>query len=497
MKTKLVKPVSKILRKRIDRMASSAISDQKNILRNLLRKAQHTKFGKQHRFDQIKSYTEYKRSVPLNKYENFIPYVEEIIQGSSNILWPGRPLYFAKTSGTIAGIKYIPISKDSLPNHINTASNALFSYLASDNSSNVLDGKLLFLSGSPDLMLTGGIPAGRLSGIVNHEIPFWLRRNQVPSYNTNSIIDWETKLDGIVKETIHTDLRMISGIPPWVKMYYERILECTGKKYIIDQFPNLQLFIYGGVNFEPYRSSLENLVGKCIPSIETYPTSEGFIAFQNSQSDPSLLLNTNSGIFFEFVELKELDNASPTRLALEEVKKETDYAIVLSTNAGLWAYILGDLIRFTSLQPFKIVVKGRIGQYTSAFGEHVIAYEAETSICKACIKMDARLEEFLLAPQVTPPEGGKPYHEWFIDFAKAPENMDQFRDQLDLNMQQMNPYYADLIHGNILQPLKIRLLKNHGLRDLLRSQEKLGGQNKVPRLSNNRNIADKLYNYLK
>lgn len=478
-------------------MAARAISDQEKILKHLILKGRNTSFGKHHGYNDVHNYIDYKTNVPLHKYEEYLNYIQEIKDGASDVLWPGRPVYFAKTSGTTSGSKYIPITKESLPNHVGTAKKAFFCYLAETRKSKVLDGKLMFLSGSPVLDNIGNIKTGRLSGIVNHEIPYWLTSNQVPSYDTNCVEDWESKLDAIVEETLREDLRMISGIPPWVKMYYEKILERSGKKTVAEVFPRLQLFVYGGVHFGPYKKALEEMVGKQISSIETYPASEGFIAFQNTQSDPSLLLNTDSGIFFEFVPADEIANKKPKRYRLNEVKTGVDYALIINSNAGLWGYIIGDLVRFTSLDPYKIIVSGRVGQYTSAFGEHVISFEAEESIREVCEKTNAKVEEFTLAPQVNPPEGGKPYHEWFIDFIEPPENMDEFSALLDLALQLKNPYYSDLINGNVLRPLKITTLKTHGLREFLKAQDKLGGQNKVPRISNSRLIADQLGPYIK
>ncbi|MEM1299384.1 MAG: GH3 auxin-responsive promoter family protein, partial [Pseudomonadota bacterium] len=249
--------------------------------------------------------------------------------------------------------------------HFGTARNALFNYIAETGKSKWLDGKMIFLSGSPEMGDTNGIPTGRLSGIVNHQVPAWLRTNQLPSYGTNCIEDWEAKLEGIVDETINADMRLISGIPPWVQMYYERLLARSGKSTILELFPNLEMFVYGGVNFEPYRKSLENLLGARIPSVETYPASEGFIAFQDTQTEPGLLLNADSGIFFEFIPAGEIFADNPTRLRLDQVEIGVNYAIILNTNAGLWGYNIGDTVEFVSTNPYRLLVTGRIKHYIS------------------------------------------------------------------------------------------------------------------------------------
>ena len=287
-------------------------------------------------------------------------------------------------------------------------------------------------------------------------------------------------------------MRLIGGIPPWVQMYYERLIQRTGKKSVGEIFKNLSLFVYGGVNFKPYQAKISELVGRPIDSIETYPASEGFIAFQNSQSDESLLLNTNSGIFFEFIPAQEAHAAQPTRLKLDEVELGKDYALIINNNAGLWGYNIGDSIRFTSLAPYKIVVRGRIKHYISAFGEHVIGKEVESALMSVADSLGIKIVEFTVAPQVSPPDGDTPYHEWFVEFDNPPSDLSKLAAAVDKEMIKQNIYYEDLIKGSILQPLKIRSLRADSFRDYMKTQGRLGGQNKVPRLSNDRAIVEKL-----
>lgn len=496
LKSTFIKPVANWTAKHIRNWSGRAVSDQNQIMTNLVARARNTAFGKDHGFDEIRSYEDFKRRIPIRDYEGLRPWVDRVVQGQPDILWPGLPKYFAKTSGTTSGVKYIPLTKESMPNHMNSAKSAMLNYIAESGDGSIFDGKMIFLSGSPELSSKGGIKTGRLSGIVNHEIPAWIKGNQLPTYDTNCIDEWEEKLEKIVDETLSHDMRLISGIPPWVQMYYERLLQRTGKSSIVDIFPNFNLFMYGGVNFEPYRAQLEGLIGKSIPSVELYPASEGFIAYQDRQDDPGLLLNTKSGIFFEFIPVDEVHKDTPIRLKLDQVELDTNYALIINNNAGLWGYSIGDSVRFVSLDPYKIVVSGRIKHYISAFGEHVIGKEVEEAILAVANRQKVSIVEFTVAPQVNPPDGETPYHEWFVEFDQAPADLVAFATEVDAEMIKQNIYYEDLIKGKILQPLKIRNLQPDSFREYMKSQGKLGGQNKVPRLSNDRKIADQLYQYI-
>jgi hypothetical protein len=432
--------------------------------------------------------------VPVRDYELLKTYIEEVKAGGENILWKGKPLYFAKTSGTTSGVKYIPISKDSISNHINGARNALLCYIATTGQSAFASGNMIFLSGSPELERVGGIPTGRLSGIVNHHVPAYLRSNQLPSYETNCIDDWETKLDKIVEETIEKPMTLISGIPPWMQMYFDRLREKSGKP-VGELFPRFNLMVHGGVNFAPYRQKLMESIGRPVDSIELYPASEGFFAFQDSQAAEGLLLNTNSGIFYEFIPVQEVFEAHPTRLTLEQVQTDVQYAILISSNAGLWGYLVGDTVKFTSTRPYRLVVTGRIKHFISAFGEHVIGEEVEKSMQSAISLAGGRITEFTVAPNIAQ-GAGKSFHEWFIEFEQEPDDVEQFIAALDAALREHNVYYDDLISGNILERLRISRVRKNGFIDYMRSAGKLGGQNKVPRLSNDRQLAEALQPFL-
>jgi len=490
IKSFLAKPFAAYIYKGIRKSMFCAVEDQESILKQLIKTGRITEYGKEHGISNVNNYGEFRQAIPIRDYEQLRPYIEKIKEGKHNVLWKGRPIYLAKTSGTTSGVKYIPISKDSIPNHINTARNALLCYMAETGKSKFANGKMIFLSGSPELERVGGIPTGRLSGIVNHHVPSYLRKNQLPSYSTNCIEDWETKLDKIVEETITQDMTLISGIPPWVQMYFDRLIEKTGKK-IREIFTNFSLMVYGGVNFEPYKAKLFESIGQKIDSIETFPASEGFIAFQDSQEEEGLLLNTNSGIFFEFVPSDEIFNENPVRLQLKDVKVGENYVLIINNNAGLWAYNIGDTVKFVSTEPYRLVVTGRVKHFISAFGEHVIGEEVEQALMKTANEERVHITEFTVAPMVEDIDG-KSYHEWFIEFENKPADMSEFIKKLDTRMRQKNIYYDDLVSGNILQPLKIRLVRKNGFIDYMKSIGKLGGQNKVPRLSNDRKIADEL-----
>lgn len=493
-KSFFLRPWANQVSKQVVKWSADALKEQENIFTQIIQRGCDTQFGIDHDFVNIKSYEDFKQRVPIRDYEGLKTYFDRVVDGESSVLWPGRPSYFAKTSGTTSGVKYIPITSDSLPNHFGSARNALFHYFGQTGRGKWLDGKIIFLSGSPSLDDINGVPTGRLSGISNHLVPAWVKRSQRPSYETNCIDSWEEKLDKIVEETLHQKMTLISGIPPWVQMYYERLLDVSGKSTIKEIFPDFSMFVYGGVNYEPYRAKLEELVGGQVDSVEIYPASEGFLAFQDIPSERGMFLNVASGLFFEFIPVNELGNEHPTRLRLHDVQCGVNYLLILNTNAGLWGYNIGDTIEFVSTNPYRIIVTGRVKHYISAFGEHVIGKEVDVAMQLTCKALGARVVEFTVAPQVNPSEGGLPYHEWWIEFDEIPADLDRFAQFLDREMVKQNIYYDDLIQGSVLKPLVIRVLKRDSFRAYMKSEGKLGGQNKVPRLSNDRKIVSALEN---
>ncbi len=493
-KSLLAKPYAAIVQSRIKKAMATAVGDQQSILEQLIKTGRKTQIGEDHHLEDVHNYPEFREAIPIRDYEQISPYIEKIKQGQQNVLWKGKPIYFAKTSGTTSGAKFIPITRDSIDNHIDTAKYALLSYMAESGNAAFADGKMIFLSGSPVLERVGGIPTGRLSGIVNHFVPRYLRSNQLPSFETNCVEDWEAKLGRIVEETLGQDMRLISGIPPWIQMYFDWLIDRSGGKKIKEIFPNLQVLVHGGVNFEPYWKRMKESLGGEVDTVETFPASEGFFAFQDSQEAEGLLLNTQSGIFYEFVPLDQIHLDNPRRLSLGEVEIGVQYALIINSNAGLWGYNIGDTVRFVSTNPYRLVVTGRIKHFTSAFGEHVIAEEVEQSVQSILRKYPLRLTEFTVAPRVEV-SGDLPYHEWYMEFEQDPGPLDQVARDLDAEIRKRNIYYDDLIRGGILQPLVIRKLRPHSFQEMMKSLGKLGGQNKVPRLSNDRRLADLLDAY--
>ena len=487
LKSALAKPFAKRVYKKVQKWANNPIETQNKVFQELISEATSTLFGQDHDFVSINNHHDFVKRVPVRDYEALKPYVDKVVAGEENILWKGKPVYFAKTSGTTSGSKYIPITKESMPSHVEAARNAILMYIHETGNSKFVDGKMIFLQGSPVLNEQNGVQLGRLSGIVAHYVPKYLQKNRLPSWETNCIEDWETKVDAIVEETLPENMTIISGIPSWVQMYFEKLQQKTGKK-VGDVFKNFNLFIFGGVNYEPYRAKFENLIGRKVDSIELYPASEGFFAFQDKQNEKGMLLQLNSGIFYEFIKADEFFDERPKRITIADVEVGLNYVMIISTNAGLWAYNIGDTVQFTSTKPYRVIVSGRIKHFISAFGEHVIGKEVEQAMQEATLNSRIRISEFTVAPQISPKEG-LPYHEWFIEFENEPENLSALAKKIDESLQQQNSYYFDLIKGKVLQPLKITKVQQGGFQEYMKSIGKLGGQNKLPRLSNDRKVV--------
>ncbi len=490
IKSFAAKIFAKSIHSKTQKWASNPVETQQKVFLDLIQQASETEFGKDHNFSQIKSHQDFVKKVPVRDYEGLKTYVDKVVKGETDILWKGKPLYFAKTSGTTSGAKYIPLTKESMPFHIQAARNAILSYIHETGKADFVDGKMIFLQGSPTLEDKNGVMLGRLSGIVAHFVPAYLQKNRMPSWETNCIEDWETKVNAIVEETINEDMAVISGIPSWVQMYFEKLKEKANKP-VGEIFKNFNLFIYGGVNYEPYRAKFENLIGRKVDSIELFPASEGFFAYQDSQTEKGMLLLLNSGIFYEFIKANEFHNENAKRHTIGEVELGINYVLIISTNAGLWAYNIGDTVQFTNLKPYRIIVSGRIKHFISAFGEHVIAKEVESALQEATENTEVRVNEFTVAPQINP-NSGLPYHEWFIEFQNEPNNLEEFALKIDNAMRKQNVYYDDLIVGKVLRTLVVSKVPKNGFQDYMKSIGKLGGQNKLPRLSDNRTIADKL-----
>ena len=486
----LLKIASRFAKNQVYNWANKPILTQENQFSYLIKKARNTKFGQNHGFSEISNYNEFKRKVPVRDYEGLREYFEEVKSGKKDILWPGKPIYLALTSGTTSGAKYIPITRESLPNHLNGAKNALLIYVAETDKTSFINGKYIFVQGSPILKDISGILSGRLSGISAHHVPFYMKSNMLPSWKTNIIEDWENKVENIVKETINQDMTIISGIPSWLQMYFEKIVQKTNKQ-ISEVFPNFSLLIYGGVNFRPYKNKFLSLIGKQVDSIELFPASEGFFAFQDKQESDDLLLILNAGIFYEFINVEDFRENRLERISLQNVKKDINYVMIISSSAGLWGYNTGDTIRFTSTKPYRIVVTGRLKQSLSAFGEHVIVKEVEQAIEQATLKTGNLVVEFTVAPRFKS-NSSPACHEWFIEFDGKVDEINNFKNLLDYELQKQNKYYKDLIEGKIIDRPVIRKIIKGGFKKYMSSIGKLGGQNKVPKIADNRKIADSL-----
>lgn len=491
IKSIAAKAFATIVAQQTRKWASQPVASQEKVFKHLIKTAGHTAFGKAHAFNNIQTHKDFVTQVPVRDYEQLRPFVDRVVAGESDILWPGKPLYYAKTSGTTSGAKYIPITKDSMPEHVKAARNAILSYIHETGKAAFVDSKMIFLQGSPEMTDKNGVQLGRLSGIVAHYVPAYLQKNRMPSWETNCIEDWETKVEAVIDETLPENMGVISGIPSWVQMYFERIVKRTGKK-VGEVFPNFNLFIYGGVNFEPYRPKFEKLIGRKVDSIELFPASEGFFAYQDRQDVKGMLLLLDAGIFYEFIPADRFYEENAPRLTIGEVEIGVNYVLIISTTAGLWAYNIGDTVAFTSTSPYRVIVTGRIKHYISASGEHVIGKEVEQAMKEAAAIHHIIINEFTVAPQLAPPENELPYHEWFIEFGETPADLKAFAATLDLKMRDQNSYYNDLITGKILQPLVIHSVKENGFKAYMKTIGRLGGQNKLPRLSNDRKIAEVL-----
>ena len=490
LKQVAIKIMARLTKSQVSRWASNPIKTQKKQLNYLIKNAVKTSFGQAHSFSKINNYDDFKNHIPVRDYEGLREYFEHIKEGKKNVLWPGKPIYLAVTSGTTSGSKYIPITKQSLPNHLNGAKTALLMYVAETGKVDFVNGKFIFVQGSPVLSKISGILTGRLSGISAHHTPFYMKKNMLPKWETNIINNWEEKVDNIVKETIEEDMTIISGIPSWIQMYFEKIVEKTNKKLSV-VFPNFNLLVYGGVSFNPYKKSFNNLIGKEIDSIELFPASEGFFAFQDKQNNNDLLLILNSGIFYEFIEEEDFQKNKHKRISLSQVEKNKNYVLIISSSAGLWGYNTGDTVKFTNLKPYKIIVTGRINQSLSAFGEHVILKEVEFSVEMAVYKTGLMVKEFTVAPKFKS-KLSPARHEWFIEFENSLVDTKVFANELDIELRNQNKYYRDLIEGKIIAKPEIRKIVKDGFKKYMKSVGKLGGQNKIPKISSNRKIVDQL-----
>ena len=464
----------------------NSVIDQWRVFKKIIELGKGSKFAKDHNLNGL-SYKEYKKKIPLFDYEKLAPYISLISAGEKNILTKGSPMYFAVTSGTTSGTKYIPLTKNMLASQTRSVKELLLLYSHQTGQYDFSGSAMMFIQGSPKLSRFNKIPYAKLSGITARHIPFYLKKNRLPTMKTNLIKDWDLKLSKIVEETIGKDLKILGGIPPWVITYFEKLLQTTNKKRVLDVFPNLKLYIHGGTSFDNYKSNFLNMCGD-IDTLEVYPASEGFFGYQNKINDSDLLLLTNHGVFYEFIELSEFKCNNFERRCLEDVQVGIDYVMIVSTISGLWGYNTGDTIRFTSLKPYRFVFSGRASQFCSAFGEHVIEKEVQTALKNCVLELGGVVSEFTVCPDFGD-DSKKPCHNWYVEFGNKPNKVEAFELMLNKEMEKQNPYYKDLIHSGVIGRLELYCVKRGGFNSYMKSIGKFGGQNKCPHLSNNNKIG--------
>ena len=482
--------------KELERHYTQGMALQKEVQDYLVRHARDTEYGHAHLFANIHDYDSFAAHIPLNTYEELKEYIDRMRHGESDILWPGRTKWYAKSSGTTNDkSKFIPVTADGLKNiHYAGGTDTVALYLRNHPESRLFDGKALILGGShaPNYNVSHSL-VGDLSAILIENINPLVNLVRVPKKQTALLSDFELKRDRIARETLHKNVTNLSGVPSWMMSVLSRVLELSGKRYISDVWPNLEVFFHGGVAFSPYRQQYEELIPKAdMNYMETYNASEGFFGLQDDPADPAMLLMLDYGVFYEFIPMDEFGNEHPTVLPLWGVEKGKNYAVVISTSCGLWRYIIGDTIRFTSTDPYKFIITGRTKHFINAFGEELIVDNAEKALAYACQQTNAEVSEYTAAP-VFMDNRAKCQHQWLIEFAREPHSLQAFADILDHKLQEINSDYEAKRYKNItLQPLQIVKARPGLFNDWLKAKGKLGGQHKIPRLSNSRQYIDEL-----
>ncbi|WP_185873778.1 GH3 auxin-responsive promoter family protein [Blattabacterium cuenoti] len=488
---------SSFIRKRIKKIEffiKNPIEIQYKLINQLIDYAKNTEFGKKYKFNDIKKYQQFSERIPLCKYNDIKQTIKRIRKGEKNVLWPGKIKWFAKSSGTTnTKSKYIPISSFSMYKcHYKAGMDMLSIYIHNHPKTKIFFGKALRLGGSHKLYKNYNTFYGDLSSILIKNLPFWAEYISIPKKKIALISEWEKKLETLVQETAYQDVRILLGVCSWLLIFLNKLLDFFKKKKINEIWPNIEVIFHGGVNFQPYIKQYNNIFSSKIYYYDVYSASEGFFAVQDQKNKEDLLLLLNHGIFYEFIPMEDFDNTSPKVIPIEKVELNKNYAIVVSTNAGLWRYIVGDTIRFTNLSPYRIYISGRTNHYINSFGEELIIENAEKALKKTCIKTDSIIHEYTAGPiYINKKNSGA--HEWIIEFKKHPKNLKYFRDILDKELKYLNSDYETKRHKNmILLPPVIKVARNGLFYDWLKKYKKLGGQNKVPRLSNNRKYLDSI-----
>jgi hypothetical protein len=479
----------------IEQWMNDPVRAQFLLWQDLLTAGQHTDFGRQYNFSKIQSLDDYKSAVPIHEYEDLKNYIERMMNGEENVLWNTPVLWFAKSSGTTSDrSKFIPVSNESLKdNHYRASKDVLSFYYASHPDSDMLTGKMLVIGGSHQIsQLNEDVQYGDLSAVILQNSPFWSNWLRTPGLSIMLMDEWETKIEALAQSTVHENVTSMAGVPTWLLVLLKRILEITGKETIKEVWPSLELYMHGGVSFVPYKQQFEKLIGAPINYLEMYNASEGFFAAQDDITAEGMLLMCDHGIFYEFLPAEHFGNTNGQTLQLNEVELGKNYAPVITTNGGLWRYLIGDTIQFTSLKPFRIKVSGRIKHYMNAFGEEVIIDNADQAIAIASERTGARVKDYTAAP-VYFSEGENGAHEWLVAFEKAPESVELFAAELDAALKKSNSDYEAKRHKDIaLRPPLLRAVPPHTFDAWLQSKGKLGGQHKVPRLSNDRKFIEEI-----
>ncbi|NND63373.1 MAG: GH3 auxin-responsive promoter family protein [Flavobacteriaceae bacterium] len=471
------------------------IEVQEELLQNLLQKAKNTEIGKKYGFASISSYKEYNDTVPLSNYVDNEPLIERSRRGENNIFWPSNIKWFAKSSGTTSSrSKFIPVSSDSLEDcHYAASKDLLCMYLNNNPDSQLFVGKGLRLGGSKELYEENGTVFGDLSAILIDNMPFWAEFSSTPSNEISLMSDWETKMQAIVDETIKENVTSLAGVPSWMLVLLNNVLETTGKDNLFEIWPNLEVYFHGGVSFDPYVEQYEKILPKSdFKYYEIYNASEGFFAIQDQNNSKELLLMLDYGIFYEFIPMDSYGTPSPKIVPLSEVEVGTNYAIVITTNAGLWRYKIGDTVRFTSVQPYRIKVTGRTKHHINAFGEELIIENAEAALKKTTQLTQSEIVDYTAAP-IFMNGKEKGAHEWIIEFKTPPNDFEKFSKILDKSLQEVNSdYEAKRYNNTTLKPPTVHCAREKLFYDWLKEKDKLGGQHKVPRLSNTRDYLEEL-----
>jgi hypothetical protein len=496
---KLLSPaISQLARTRMWRVEAwvrNPMEAQREVLQDIVTSAQYTEFGRKYDFSSLYNIKSFKKAVPIHEYDDLKPYIQRIMDGEQNVLWNTPVNWFAKSSGTTCDkSKFIPITDECLEDcHFKAAKDVLSLYYSFNPFSDLLTGKALVIGGSHTVnQMNEDSHFGDLSAVLMQNTPFWGGWIRTPELSIALMDEWEDKIEKLAASTIIENVTSISGVPTWTLVLCKRILEITGKKTIAEVWPNLELYIHGGVSFIPYREQFEKIIGKPIHYVEIYNASEGFFAAQDEPSADGMLLFPDHGIFMEFMPTEEYGKPNPQTIGLDQVEINKNYALVISTNSGLWRYLLGDTIQFTSIQPFRIKVSGRVKHFINAFGEEIIIENSDRAIAKACERTGALVNDYTAAP-IFFNENQNGAHEWLIEFDKAPDNLEHFTFELDAALQTLNSDYEAKRYKSIaLRMPEVHAIPINSFTDWLKSKGKLGGQHKIPRLSNDRTILEEI-----